>query len=51
MIDEESTYDMSEEDDGWKSELPATFLSALEGGSTEEIHNIWCFDNRMTVFS
>lgn len=49
---EESTSDMSEEerqekDDGWESEPPATFWSALEGGSTEEIHSVWCFDNRM----
>ena len=54
MTDEESTYDISEEetreeDNGWESELLATFLSTLEGGSTEEIHNVWCFDNRMTV--
>jgi len=56
MMCEESTRDISEEerqeeDDGWKSEHPATFWSALEGGSTEEIHNVWYFDNRTTVFS
>ena len=56
MMDEEPTSGMSEEErqeggDGWEREPPATFLPALEGGSTEEIHNVWCFGNRMTVFS
>jgi hypothetical protein len=56
MMDEMSTSDMSEEerqeeDDSWRSEPPATFLSALEGSNTEEIHNVWFVDNRMTVFS
>jgi hypothetical protein len=35
-----SEEERQEEDDGWESEPPATFWSALEGGSTEEIHSV-----------
>jgi hypothetical protein len=44
MMDEKLTSGMSEEegqeeDEGGKSEPPATFLSALDGSNAQELHN------------